>query len=745
MVAGPKLVTHGLLSARHARWLAGDVIVCCVAAKASLQFATSGVMRLVDPNPLVLADQLQPGIPEAIAALLHADEMVPVRKRADVLLHGTAFAPPDRPQDHIEVRLAVGGPHHWVIDKRLSVKLPKDAPAQGTPLHYAFAAHSVDNPAGVSDEPSITATDSDIGDTSVIGVAPIAPRWPQRARLLTPAMRRALAGGHYPWGLDERFFQSAPPDQQLRYLRGNERILLQGVNATAFEIGMTLPRLAIDALLWRADAANSEALAMVADTLVIDADALRCDIVWRAQLVMTASELDDSRVEVTLRSIEATPKQRITTAKGRPSNVRRNNLQPMTMAFPLLRSAATPLPWQPFSASSSSSRSLPTSSSTASAAAVAVKRPSATTISGTLKLVDLHASSYGTLPDWLAASIATPAAAKSEDTRDFEDAHDTDDTFVTVDTCDTISDPLAALSSERQTDVFDTMRTTRSASLPDRLAPSPLPRTGPRIPLQIEWPQYAADSFTHPLGAGRYQLVVAVKARAQLLTAEPATWLQPAVPLRGDVSEDGVRIYASDYVPFKPQCDVTVVGTKIGNTWESYCNVGDEASGMHRELRRRSSQQWCAADGGPASFGPRQGPSPEGLGASDERWRADHVPAQPADDVWQAAPAEQRMAPARGDESYSLEGLSDAPLHGTLPARRAVCFIQRSSGELEQVPLLLDTIAFDAAEQHVTLVWRGHIEVADDEARDVAELFVSDSAVGDEGPPRTSQRRWRRR
>ncbi|MFT3775524.1 MAG: DUF2169 domain-containing protein [Minicystis sp.] len=140
------------------------------------------------------------------------------------------------------------------------------------------------------------------------------------------------------------------------------------------------------------------------------------------------------------------------------------------------------------------------------------------------------------------------------------------------------------------------------------------------------------------------------------------------------------------------------------------------------------------------------------LGTYGPAWRESRWPYFPEDFDWsffQVAPAAQQLDHVRGDEPFELVGVhrQHPVLDGKLPGIAARCFAQRTNaagGAFQEVPLRLDTVSFDADAMKIDLVWRGRIDVADDDASDVADLFVITEAI--EGPhlsPAEARERYR--
>ncbi|OCJ65970.1 hypothetical protein A6U97_27315 [Agrobacterium tumefaciens] len=77
----------------------------CVAVRGRFRARPDGMTDLLEPQPI----RLSPVYRDAEAKELLADaDFAPFRPAADILLHGSAFAPDERPLDSIDVTVAVG-------------------------------------------------------------------------------------------------------------------------------------------------------------------------------------------------------------------------------------------------------------------------------------------------------------------------------------------------------------------------------------------------------------------------------------------------------------------------------------------------------------------------------------------------------------------------------------------------------------------------------------------------------------
>lgn len=119
------------------------------------------------------------------------------------------------------------------------------------------------------------------------------------------------------------------------------------------------------------------------------------------------------------------------------------------------------------------------------------------------------------------------------------------------------------------------------------------------------------------------------------------------------------------------------------------------------------------------------------LGTYDPEWFKTRWPYFPRDfdfRYFQAAPAAQRLSRAVGNEEYELVGVhrEHGTLKGRLPEVRPRLFAVRTDaagGGMQEVPLRLDTITFAPDDNAVHLVWRGNIDVRDDDAPELARVF----------------------
>jgi uncharacterized protein YjbI with pentapeptide repeats len=133
-----------------------------------------------------------------------------------------------------------------------------------------------------------------------------------------------------------------------------------------------------------------------------------------------------------------------------------------------------------------------------------------------------------------------------------------------------------------------------------------------------------------------------------------------------------------------------------------------------------------------APISPSWRPRAAKMGTFDETWAKTRAPYLPADldpAFFQAAPAAQQIPFPRGDEPFELVGVLEGKpkLSGSLPGIRARCFAKMAAeagGAFNEIPMQLDTIAFDTDEEVVHLVWRGVMDVETVEAWEIERLFL---------------------
>jgi uncharacterized protein YjbI with pentapeptide repeats len=266
----------------------------------------------IEPDgPMTPADKLEPIRQVEVhlsnnptRSIRATTDLAPYMAKADIVLTGHAFAPPGQVAQSVRTRLAVGRRDGAIMDKVVEVRGDKGPqgikPFQKIPLIYekafggiGFAENPIGRGAGGAPEaPNLL----DPGSPERIACfAPISRVWPQRKRLLRGLDARIFTQpiieipDHFDWS----YFQSAPPDQQVSYLAGDEWILLEGVHPALSSVLTRLPGLrALGQIVGLRGSGDTQAhpIQFHADTLAIDADAQRCEIVWRATVPVQREE-----------------------------------------------------------------------------------------------------------------------------------------------------------------------------------------------------------------------------------------------------------------------------------------------------------------------------------------------------------------------------------------------------------------------------------------------------------------------
>jgi uncharacterized protein YjbI with pentapeptide repeats len=273
--------------------------------------------------------------------------------------------------------------------------------------------------------------------------------------------------------------------------------------------------------------------------------------------------------------------------------------------------------------------------------------------------------------------------------------------------------------------------------------------------------------------------------------------LPPSGDVRFDEQDTASLRYSSDFAIFKPKADVLMVGhayptsnqaigyvtLRVGSLQGSLAVFGDRSWGTLGAQSKpaafeRMALRWERAMGGPLSeanpvgrgcktgvllpnlerrealvTSPRDTPAPvcfapiapewagrrSKLGTYDKRWLKQRWPYFPQDFdycYFNAAPPEMRCPYLRGDEDFSIGGVS--PKGATISGRLAgmvprvfAQYVENRGMAFAPVPLNLDTLWMDADAQKLVLVWRGIINVGDDEASELAMLFVTATRKGE--------------
>ena len=269
--------------------------------------------------PLIEADSFtgEPGY----SAPLHEVDYAPRKKRCDVLLNGTAYAPGGKPTARVTVGLKVGtmAKSFDVVGKRLwdAGSVSVDPGYAGSfvklPISYDKAFGGLDNFHADSEEhrafmpnPIGVGYHHHLYKEMVDGTpmpnteerhqpikSPRGPYWPMAfgpiGRGWEP--RYKLAGTYdqnwvdkvfpfLPADFDEAYYQAAPADQQMAYPKGGEEVRLVNLTPDG-RTGFRLPRREVPVVFFLKDGGREEQQAVI-DTLVIEPDEDRFTMTWRA-------------------------------------------------------------------------------------------------------------------------------------------------------------------------------------------------------------------------------------------------------------------------------------------------------------------------------------------------------------------------------------------------------------------------------------------------------------------------------
>jgi hypothetical protein len=257
-----------------------------------------------------------------------AGDLAPFKRRTDVMLVGSAFAPGGAPARSLVARLQIGD-----VDKAIEVwsdrALTRDGrlvegprfakmslrweraaggPGTANPVGMRFdAPPSADGRVAVPNLQPPWKPIARLGDTfEPIGFGPVAPSWPGRAWLLH---QHAPSWSHQRWferplphDVDPRYFNAAPPDQQTDALPPDARIVLENLHPAHPRLITNLVPVRPRAVIER-PGRPPEPLELACDTLFIDADRGICTLTFRGRAPL-AHAGEAGRVAITLEGAE---------------------------------------------------------------------------------------------------------------------------------------------------------------------------------------------------------------------------------------------------------------------------------------------------------------------------------------------------------------------------------------------------------------------------------------------------------
>jgi uncharacterized protein YjbI with pentapeptide repeats len=321
-----------------------------VVVKGSFHLAPDAAATPFEESDYPLGDQWVDDDPSK--SLVRGSDYAVLKPRADVTLAGSVH-PLDAQARRAEVRFAFGDEESG-FDRRLAIfgerrlephttgdVITKPEPFECLALRYehAFGGEGYGpNPVGrgyVEPAPPAEREAGEVAPPPVLamplveapdarmesradrpapaGFGPIALGWEPRCSALGTFDEAWLEDRwpFFPADFDPSFFQHAPQGQQLPYLHGNEPFRIEGMHAQHPVLEGKLPRLRARLCAQARAAEPREGFRehpLALDTVHFDVDAMRVDLVWRAQLEVQDTEASElAALFVTAEPLEEEP------------------------------------------------------------------------------------------------------------------------------------------------------------------------------------------------------------------------------------------------------------------------------------------------------------------------------------------------------------------------------------------------------------------------------------------------------
>lgn len=279
----------------------------------------------VIPEPLVNADIYcgEPGL----SALRYGNDLTPFKPKCDIVFDSSAHAPDGKEVQELVAGFRVGsvtkhvkviGNRYW--RKRLGFLTLSNAESfQSMPLHYERAyggslayegkkgARMADtylpNPVGCgwagkntlaqlinSAAPNLEAIEDPVKSANAshkpIAFGPIPPHWQLRSRF-QGTLDEEWQKKRFPFlpeDFDERYYQVAPPDQQMEYPKGGEEVVLINLLKGTPHLAFSLPSLHKMPIRILMKNRRTQFVTPVVDTLYFETELMRFSAIWRARI-----------------------------------------------------------------------------------------------------------------------------------------------------------------------------------------------------------------------------------------------------------------------------------------------------------------------------------------------------------------------------------------------------------------------------------------------------------------------------
>ncbi|NUP09197.1 MAG: DUF2169 domain-containing protein [Polyangiaceae bacterium] len=304
----------GLVDVAGRTWRHRGRMLVTAIVKGTFAIHADGVMTPSKPARITAEERHFRGSP--VASLLRASDLALHVPNPEIVLMGSAYAAPGTRAQATTVRFAVQRDAAMLVSKRLEIvgerrgrpgSAPSDPmPFDRMPIQYERALGGItsrENPVGVGlgaeldgfvTFPNVNLPST--GGVAPAGFGPIPSAWPVRQHR-RGSLPWAAANTHshveVPDDFDLAYFQTAPLDQRVAGFAGGELLVIVNMHPQLAAIRTYLPRSRGVAML-QAPSGERMHVPLRIDTIHVEPDALRAEIVFRGALALDARHLDKS-------------------------------------------------------------------------------------------------------------------------------------------------------------------------------------------------------------------------------------------------------------------------------------------------------------------------------------------------------------------------------------------------------------------------------------------------------------------